>query len=371
MPQRRILYIITTPEDKILHHIIWNQQEHPSALFAIVATNPMTDQWLQQKNVECSLVHGNLPFSPDRLENFLHVMEAPFFQDFTIPNSRFAFVENIPIDRLLQFFHRESREKEREVLEPVDFDELICSLDMDSPIVHFLLRKAIKRGLPTTAIQCNEIRRFEMLDMSLRFSKYVVDMEDDRDFLVRELGVEIDKIEVIGKTLFDSLENVKDQILRVSNSMAEEHKINNHGRGVFLVYDRRHNWEIRRLLRIMNQMESEDPERLMLYIYCEDDADTDEFQTLFQNETNRINYQILKGKVDITVLNHCFPVYLGFRWNRNLEIAGKISGHVILFDPFDFNCTSRMGIDETIYKIVRNDDALYEFLQKLPVEVSK
>ncbi len=371
MQQRRILYIITTPEDKILHHIIWNQQEHPSALFAIVATNPVVDQWLQQKNVESSLVHGNIPFSPERLENFLRVMEAPFFRNFIIPDSRFAFIENIPIDRLLQFFHHESREKEREVMGTVDFDELVCSLDMNVPLIHFLLRKAIKRSLPTTAIQCNEIRRFEMLDMSLQFSKYLVDMDEDRDFLVRELGVEADKIEVIGKTLFDSLENVKDQILRVSQSMAKELQLNNHSHGIFLAYDRRHNWEIRRLLRIMNRLESEDPGRLVLHIYCENDADTDEFQTLFQDEADRITCQVLKGKIDTTVLNHCFPVYLGFRWNRNLEIAGRISRHVILFDPYDFNCTSRMGIDETIYKIAQNDDALYDLLQKLPVEVNK
>ena len=153
--------------------------------------------------------------------------------------------------------------------------------------------------------------------------------------------------------------------------MAEEQQLYTHSRGIFLVYERRHNWEIRRLLRIMKNLESEDPGRLVLYIYCEDDADADEFQTLFQDEANRITYQALKGKIDITVLNHCFPVYLGFRWNRNLEIAGRISSHVILFDPYDFNCTSHMGIDETIYKIAQNDDALYDLLQKLPVEVTK
>ena len=75
-----ILYIITTTEDKILHHILWNQQQHPSALFAVVAMNPTVDKWLQEQKVECSLVHGSEQFTLNRLEAFLRIMEGPIFQ---------------------------------------------------------------------------------------------------------------------------------------------------------------------------------------------------------------------------------------------------------------------------------------------------
>ena len=371
MQPPHILYIITSPEDKILHHILWNQQQRPKALFAVVAMNPTVDQWLQQQKVECSLIHGDLPYSPQRLEEFHQVMQGSLFQDFTIPGSDFAFAQNIPVDRLLQFFEYESRHKEQEVLDGVKFDEMVCSLDMHHPIIHFLAKKCIKLGILTTAIQCSDIRTREMLDVSLLFNRYILDLDEDKNFLVRELGIDADKIEVVGKSLYDAFVDMKDQVRKASKNIAAELHLTDHDRGVFMPYIRRHNWEIRRFLRVLIDIEHENPDKITLFVHYESDADREEFQVLFDEELSQIKWHQLPGQSDITILNHCFPFWLAFRWNRDLEIASRLGQKVIIFDPFDFNCTSRIGIDDMAWSIVRQDNDLRDILYNLPLETVK
>jgi hypothetical protein len=371
MKTPHILYVITTPEDKIFHHIAWNQQQHPTALFAIVAMNPIVDQWLRQKKVDCSLVQGDLPYSSQRLEIFHHIMQGPFFQNLTMPGSTFSFWENIPVDRLLQFFQLESRQKEQEILGNVELDEMVCTFDLHHPVIPFLVKKASKKNIPITAIQCGEIRIPEMLDISLTFSHYIVDLDEDRDFLIRELGVEGDSIEVAGKPLFDAIGSLKGQMSKVSNHIARDLNLTHHDRGIFLMYDCRHNWEIRRFLRIIKELNHAEPNLIMLYVYCTNSADVQEFQILFREEIVELPYQLLPSDTDITIVNHCFPIWLSFRWNRDLEIAARLGQRVLLFDPFDFNCTSRMGIDDIVWKIARTDDDLREVLQKMPLELVK
>jgi hypothetical protein len=385
MQPRRILYVITTPEDKILHHILWNQQQHPSALFAIVAMNPTVDQWLRQKKVECSLIHGDQPYSPGRLEEFYHVMQDSIFRNMRIAASHLPlssppgtggeenlrFVENIPIDRLLQFFEFESRQREREILNDVDFDELICSLDMHHPIIHSLLRRCIQLGIPTTAVQCSEIRTREMLDVALPFTRYVVDLEEDHDFLVREMGIKSEQIEMIGKTLYAVFDDMKDGIRNTSKKIANQLQLADNDRGIFLLYRRRHNWEIRRFLKVLQQVNESDPGRIILFVYCEDHDDTHEFLTLFNDALNSVYWRLAPNESDVTILNHCFPIWLAFRWNRDLEIASRLGQNVLIFDPFDYNCTHRLGVDNMAWKVVRQDDELAELLQSLPMEAMK
>jgi len=381
MPEH-ILYIITIPEDKILHHLLWNQQKHPAALFAIVAMNPAVDAWLRKQKVECSLIHGDLPHSSGRLEEFHNVMQAPIFRDLKIIASQppydsppdtsgdreFRFVENIPIDRLLQFFEVESRREEQNILCDVDFDELVCSLDMHHPIIHFLLRKSVQKGIPSTAIQCTDIRTREMLDVPLPFSHFVVDLEEDHDFLVREKGVESAAIEVVGKTLFNAFDDMRDEVRYTSAKVAKQLQITDNDQGIFLLYLRRHNWEIRRFLRVLGSANESDHGRLILFLHCENPIDTEEFLTLFKEELDHINWRLAPADSDVTILNHCFPIWLAFRWNRDLEIASRLGQKVLIYDPFDFNCTSRMGIDNSAWKIIRNDDDLCVLLQNLPLE---
>ena len=371
MRPRHILYIITTPEDKIFHHIAWNQQQHPTALFAIVAMNPVVDQWLQQKKVDCSLVQGDSPFLPHRLEIFHQIIQGPFFRDFAIPGSGFSFWENVPVDRLLQFFQMESRQQEQEILRKVEFDEMVCSLDLHHPTISFMVRIARKKGIPTTAIQCGEIRIPEMLDLTMIFSHFIVDLDEDKDFLIKELGVEAHRIEVAGKPLFDAISGLKEQVNKVSSHIARELNLVDSDRGILLSYDRRHNWEIRRFLRVINELEHTEPGQRILFVHCANDTDAKEFQVLFQEELVELRYELLPHDTDITIVNHCFAIWLGFRWNRDLEIAARLGQRILLFDPYDFNCTSRMGIDEVVWKIARNDDELGEVLQKLSVEMVK
>jgi hypothetical protein len=371
MKPRHIIYIITTPEDKIYHHIAWNQQQNPAALFAIVAMNPIVNQWLQQKSVECSLVQGDTAYSPQRLEIFHQIMQGPFFQNLTIPNNQFSFWENVPVDRLLQFFQWESRHKEQEVLGKVEFDEMVCSLDLHHPIIPFLVKIAVKKGIPTTAIQCGEIRIPEMLDVKMAFMNYIVDLDEDKDFLVKQLGVEPTRIEVAGKPLFDAIGGLKEHVNKVSSHIARELNILNSERGILLSYDRRHNWEIRRFLRVLKEIERTEPGQRILFVHCVNDTDSKEFQVLFQEELVELRFELLPHDTDITIVNHCFMTWLGFRWNRDMEIAARLGQRILLFDPFDFNCTSRMGIDDVVWKIARNDNELGETLQKLSLEMVK
>jgi len=367
MPER-ILYIITMPEDKIVHHLLWNQQKHPAALFAIVAMNPNVDAWLRKQKVECSLIHGDLPHSSGRLEEFHNVIQSRIFRDLRIPGSDYSFAENVPIDRLLQFFEVESRRQEQQILNDINFDELVCSLDMHHPIIHFLLRKCAQKGIPTTAIQCTDIRTREMLDVPLPFDHFVVDLEEDHDFLVREKGIASTAIEVVGKTLFNAFDDMRDEVRYASAKLAKELQITDNDRGIFLLYTRRHNWEIRRFLRILGNVNPSDHGGLVLFVHCENAGDTEEFLTLFKEELDRIHWRLAPTDSDITVLNHCFPIWLAFRWNRDLEIASRLGQKVLIYDPFDFNCTSRMGIDNAAWKIIRNDEDLCALLQDLPLE---